>query len=70
MPQNSSIDQVFSESVTQIQGQHRTVTTFFKGSPTELLRDLCYQKKTGTLEISISQGGFGITKFTEKEKVM
>jgi hypothetical protein len=37
-----------------------------KGSPEEILRELRSQKKTGTLEISLSQGGFGFTKFTEK----
>jgi hypothetical protein len=60
---------VFSSSISTLEPQFRTVTTLMRGSPEELLKELRYQKKTGEIRISLSQGGVGIMKWIQTEKI-
>jgi hypothetical protein len=69
MSSGARIVTVFSSSIIVLEPQHISRTTFLRGSPEELLRELRFQKKTGTVEISMNQGSPGIIKWTEKERV-
>jgi hypothetical protein len=54
---------------TLVSGPLLTSTVVLKGSAEEILKELRRQKKTGTVEIGLSQGGTGFVKFTEKVSI-
>lgn len=57
---------MFPDSCCLVSGPSITSTVVLKGSPENVLNELRLLKKTGTLEISFSQGGVGFMKFTQK----